>query len=153
MCGTLAGAGLACCWSHDQAHRFFSRFRWSRDEPGRAVAVALLVPAGKPVAARSTTPCSGGAARRWAAGWFHDGSAPGPAKTGYGNNRVIAAVVVRLPEVTRSVAIPLLAELAIEDTSSASRPCWRAAWRRCWPKRCPAGPSMWSPTPPMPAGS
>jgi len=24
--------------------------------------------------------------RVWAASWFYDGSAPGPAKTGYGNN-------------------------------------------------------------------
>ena len=29
--------------------------------------------------------------------WFHDGSVPGPAKTGYGNNWVVAAVVVRPP--------------------------------------------------------
>jgi hypothetical protein len=57
----------------------------------------------------------------WAAGWFHDGSAPGPAKTGYGNNWVIAAVVVKLPAVRRPVAIPVLAKLVIKDTSSASR--------------------------------
>jgi hypothetical protein len=52
-----------------------------------------------------------------AASWFHDGSVPGPAKTGYGNNWVIAAVVVRLPAVRRPVAIPVLAklEIAIED--------------------------------------
>ncbi len=31
------------------------------------------------------------------------------------------AVVVRLPEVTRPVAIPVLAKLVIKDTSSASR--------------------------------
>jgi hypothetical protein len=57
----------------------------------------------------------------WAASWFHDGSAPGPAKTGYGNNWVIAAVVVRLPALSRPVAIPVLAKLVIKDTSSASR--------------------------------
>jgi hypothetical protein len=48
----LAGAGLARCWSHDRAHRFFSRARWSPDELGLAVAklvAALLVPAGEPV--------------------------------------------------------------------------------------------------------
>jgi hypothetical protein len=52
----------------------------------------------------------------WAASWFHDGSAPGPAKTGYGNNWVIAAVVVRLPAVRRPVAIPVLAKLVIKGT-------------------------------------
>jgi len=57
----------------------------------------------------------------WAASWFHDGSAPGPAKTGYGHNWVIAAIVVRLPMVRRPVAIPVLAKLVIKGTSSASR--------------------------------
>lgn len=57
----------------------------------------------------------------WAAGWFHDGSAAGPAKTGYGNNWVIAAVIVRLPVVSRPVAVPVLAKLVIKGTSSASR--------------------------------
>ena len=57
----------------------------------------------------------------WAASWFHDGSAPGPAKTGYGNTWVIAAVVVRLPMISRPVAIPVLAKLVIKDTNSASR--------------------------------
>ena len=33
--------------------------------------------------------------RVWAASWFHDGSAQGPAKTGYGNNWVVLAVRVR----------------------------------------------------------
>jgi hypothetical protein len=57
----------------------------------------------------------------WAASWFHDGSAPGPAKTGYGNTWVVAAVVVRLPMISRPVAIPVLAKLVIKDTNSASR--------------------------------
>ena len=57
----------------------------------------------------------------WAAGWFHDGSAAGPAKTGYGNNWVIAAIVVRLPFLNRPVAVPALAKLVIKDTTSASR--------------------------------
>jgi hypothetical protein len=57
----------------------------------------------------------------WAASWFHDGSAAGPAKTGYGNNWVVVAVIVRLPAVRRPVAIPVLAKLVIKDTSSASR--------------------------------
>ena len=52
VCGMLAGAGLARCWSHDRAHRFFTRARWSPDELGLAVAklvAALLVPAGEPI--------------------------------------------------------------------------------------------------------
>ncbi len=125
VCGMLAGAGLARIWSHDRAHRFFSRARWDPDELGLAVAklvVALLVPAGDPVTvAIDDTLFRRRGKKVWAASWFHDGSAPGPAKTGYGNNWVIAAVVVKLPAVRRPVAIPVLAKLVIKDTSSASR--------------------------------
>jgi hypothetical protein len=82
----LAGAGLACCWSHDRAHRFFSRARWSPDELGLAAAklvAALLVPAGEPVVvAIDDTLFRRRGKKVWAASWFHDGSAPGPAKTG-----------------------------------------------------------------------
>jgi hypothetical protein len=125
VCGMLAGAGLTRSWSHDRAHRFFSRARWNPDELGLAVAklvVALLVPAGEPVVVAIDDTLFGRRGKKvWAAGWFHDGSAPGPAKTGYGNTWVIAAVVVRLPALRRPVAIPVLAKLVIKDTSSASR--------------------------------
>jgi len=125
VCGMLAGAGLARCWSHDRAHRFFSRARWSPEDLGLAVAklvVALLVPAGAPVVvAIDDTLVRRRGKKVRAASWFHDGSAPGPAKTGYGNNWVVAAVVVKLPAVSRPAAIPVLAKLVIKDTSSASR--------------------------------
>jgi DDE superfamily endonuclease len=125
VCGMLCGAGLARSWSHDRAHFFFSRGRWDPDEMGLAVArlvVALLVPAGEPVTiAIDDTLFKRRGKKVWAASWFHDGSAPGPAKTGYGNNWVIAAVIVWLPFCSRPVAIPVLAKLVIKDTSSASR--------------------------------
>src|SRR5438132_4901169 len=125
VCGMLAGAGLSRLWPHDRAHQFFSRARWNADDLGLAVAklvVALLVPAGEPVVvAIADTLFRRRGKKVWAASWFHDGSAPGPAKTGYGNNWVIAAVVVRLPFCSRPVAVPVLAKLVIKDTSSASR--------------------------------
>src|SRR6266446_4938082 len=55
VCGMLTGAGLSRLWSHDRAHWFFARARWSADDLGLAVAklvVALLVPAGAPVVCR-----------------------------------------------------------------------------------------------------
>jgi hypothetical protein len=67
------------------------------------------------------TRCSAGGARAWAASWFHDGSAAGPAKTGFGNNWVVLAVRVWLPMVSRPVAVPVMAKLVIKDTNSASR--------------------------------
>ena len=120
VCGMLAGASLSQLWPHDRAHRFFSRARWSADDLGLAAArlvAALLVPA---VAIDGTVFKRRGKKAR-AASWFHDGSAAGPDKTGYGSNRVIAAVVVRLPILSRPVAIPVLAKLVIKGTSSASR--------------------------------
>ena len=89
VCGMLAGAGLARLWPHDRAHWFFSRARWNPDDLGLAVAklvVALLVPAGAPVVvAIDGTLFRRRGKKAWAASWFHDGSAAGPAKTGYGN--------------------------------------------------------------------
>jgi DDE superfamily endonuclease len=121
----LAGVGLSRAWSHDRAHFFFARARWNADDLGLAVArlvVTLLVPAGEPVTvAIDDTLFRRRGKKVWAASWFHDGSAPGPATTGYGDNWVIAAVVVRLPAVRRPVAIPVLAKLVIKDTNSASR--------------------------------
>jgi DDE family transposase len=68
------------------------------------------------------TPCSAGGGKRvWAASWFHDGSVQGPAKTGYGNNWVVLAVRVRLPMISRPVAVPVTAKLVIKGTASASR--------------------------------
>ena len=125
VCGMLAGAGRSRDWPHDRAHGFFARARWSGEELGLAAAklvVTLLVPAGEPV----TVAIDDSLFRRrgkkvWAASWFHDGSAPGPAKTGYGNNWVIAAIIVKMPAVRRPVAIPVLAKLVIKNTNSASR--------------------------------
>ena len=120
----LAGAGLARCRSRDRAHRFFSRARWSPDEPGLAVAklvAALLVPAGEPAAVAVDDTLSRRRGKKVrAASWFHDGSAPGPAKTGYGNNWVIAAIVVKLPAVRRPVDIPLLTSGSVSGRITAS---------------------------------
>ena len=158
VCGMLAGAGLSRAWPHDRAHWFFARACWNPDDLGLAVArlvVALLVPAGEPVVvAIDDTLFRRRGKKVWAASWFHDGSAPGPAKTGYGNNWVIAAVVVRLPAVRRPVAIPVLAKLVIKDTSSASR-LWLARRMAELHGRGAARPptsASW-PIPPTPAGS
>ena len=55
------------------------------------------------------------------AGWFHDGSAAGQAKLGYGNNWIVVAIVVTLPFCTRPVALPVLATLAVKG-SGRSKP-------------------------------
>ena len=84
--------------------------------------IALLVPAGEPVEVLiDDTLFRRRGKKVWAASWFHDGSARGPAKTGYGNNWVVLAVRVRLPMISRPVAVPVMAKLVIKGTNSASR--------------------------------
>ena len=125
VCGMLTGAGLSRLWPHDRAHYFFSRARWSPDDLGIAAAklvIALLVPDGEPVEVLiDDTLFRKRGKKVWAASWFHDGSAQGPAKTGYGNNWVVLAVVVRLPMVSRPVAVPVMAKLVVKGTMSGSR--------------------------------
>src|ERR1700689_1556724 len=125
VCGMLSGAGLARLWPHDRAHFFFARARWDADALGLAVArlvVELLVPAGDPVSvAVDDTLFKRRGKKVWAASWFHDGSAQGPAKTGYGNNWVVLAVIVSLPVVSRPVAVPVMGKRVIKGSNSRSR--------------------------------
>ena len=97
----LTGAGVSRAWPHDRAHYLFSRARWNPDELGICVAklvIGLLVPGREPVEVLiDDTLLRRRGKRVRAASWFHDGPAPGPAKTGYGNNWVVVAVRVRLP--------------------------------------------------------
>jgi len=71
----LTGAGLSRLWSHDRAHWFFARARWSADDLGLAEAklvVALLVPPGAPVVvAIDDTLFRRRGKKVWAASWFH----------------------------------------------------------------------------------
>jgi len=125
VCGMLTGAGLSRLWPHDRAHYFFARACWDPDDLGLAAArlvVSLLVPPGSPVdVAVDDTLFKRRGKKVWAASWFHDGSAQGPAKTGYGNNWVVLAVIVSLPGISRPVGIPVMAKLVIKGTNSKSR--------------------------------
>ena len=125
VCGMLTGAGLSRVWPHHRAHYFFSRARWQPGDLGLALArlvVALLVPAGEPVTvAIDDTLFRRRGKKVQAAGWFHDGSGAGKDKTGYGNNWVIAGIIVALPAVSRPVCLPVLARLVVKGTNSKSR--------------------------------
>ncbi len=125
VCGMLTGAGLSRIWPHHRAHYFFAGARWQPGDLGLALArlvVALLVPAGQPVTvAIDDTLFRRRGKKVWAASWFHDGSAAGKDKTGYGNNWVIAGIVVTLPMVSRPVCLPVLARLVVKGTNSRSR--------------------------------
>ena len=125
VCGMLTGAGLSRRWSHHRAHRFFSRARWSTEQVSAVLAglvVDLLVPAGEPVLlAVDDTLFRRSGRTVHAASWFHDGSATGRHQVGFGNNWVIAAIVVRLVFLDRPVALPVGFALVRKGTDAASR--------------------------------
>lgn len=123
VCGMLVGARLSRVWSHHRAHRFFSHARWSVPQVSAVLArliVALLVDDDRPVTvAVDDTLFHRRGPRVHAASWFHDGSAAGTKKVGYGNNWVIAAIIVTLPFLDRPLALPVsfaLVHKGIEDS-------------------------------------
>jgi DDE superfamily endonuclease len=111
--GMLSAAGLAGIWHHSRAHWFFSHARWCADTLGLAVLTLTtqrLVPAGDPLLiAVDDTVFRRTGRKIHATGWHHDGAAKGPRKNkvAWGNNWVIAAIVVTLPFTTRPVALPV----------------------------------------------
>jgi hypothetical protein len=122
VCGMLTGAGLARVWHHCRAHRFFSAARWCPRQVGLVLAdllVTALVSPGTPVTvAVDDTLFRRRGKKVHAVGWFHDGSAAGQAKVGFGNNWVVVAIVVTLPFLSRPVALPVLAALAVKGGPS-----------------------------------
>ncbi len=125
VCGMLVGSGLSGTWSHHRAHRFFSRAVWSAQRLGVLLAglvVKLLLPADAAVTVVIDDTLFKRTGRKvWAAGWFHDGSVTGPKQVGFGNNWVLAGIVVRLPMLDRPVCLPVVARLVRKGTVSASR--------------------------------
>ncbi len=123
VCGMLTGAGLSRLWDHHRAHRFFSHAQWSTEALGLALArlvVSALVPDGQPVLVAIDDTLFRRTGRKvHAIGWFHDGSVKGPHQVGLGNNWVICAIIVRLPFLTRPVALPVLAKLVHKDIKPA----------------------------------
>jgi DDE superfamily endonuclease len=118
VCGMLTGAGLARVWHHARAHRFFSAARWCPHQVGLAVAglvVTHLLGPGAPITVAVDDTLFRRRGRKvHGVGWFHDGSAAGSVKLGFGNNWVVVAIVVTLPFGSRPVALPVLAALAVK---------------------------------------
>jgi len=125
VCGMLVGARLSAIWSHHRAHRFFSHSAWSVEHLGALAArlvVRLLVAAGDAITvAIDDTLFHRRGPKVHAASWFHDGSVQGEHKVGYGNNWVIAAIVVRLAFLDRPLALPVGFGLIRKDSEESSR--------------------------------
>ena len=125
VCAMLVGARLSRVWSHHRAHRFFSHARWSVEAVGvvaaRLVVRLLVGPDEAVTVAVDDTLFRRRGPNVHAASWFHDGSAQGDKKVGYGNNWVIAALVVRLAFLDRAVALPVGFALVRKQTDDGSR--------------------------------
>lgn len=125
VCGMLVGARLSKTWSHHRAHRFFSHARWSLEQVSATLArlvVRLLVPVDEAVTvAVDDTLFGRRGSKVHGAGWFHDGSVQGQHKVGYGNNWVIAAIVVRLAFLDRAIALPVAFALVRKGSEDSSR--------------------------------
>jgi hypothetical protein len=111
VCGMLTGAGLAGVWHHSRAHWFFGRARWDVNQVGLALAgtiVARLVPADQPVLiAIDDTLFRRSGRQVHAAAWHYDGAGKGRRdnKVSWGNNWLIAGIVVRLAFCDRPVCL------------------------------------------------
>jgi hypothetical protein len=115
VCGMLTGAGLERVWHHSRAHRFFSQARWSPDQVGLVLAdlivTHLTAPGEVLTVAIDDTLFHRSGRKVHAASWCHDGSAKGPRNIAWGNNWVIAGLVVTLPMMTRPMCLPVLFRL------------------------------------------
>jgi DDE superfamily endonuclease len=122
VCGMLSGAGLERIWHHSRAHRFFSTARWRPDQVGLLLAeliVTYLLTPGAPITlAVDDTLFRRRGKKVHGVGWFHDGSAAGQTKLGRGNNWVVVTIIVTLPFLSRPVALPVLARLAVKNGRS-----------------------------------
>jgi DDE superfamily endonuclease len=122
VCGMLTGAGLAGVWHHSRAHRFFANTRWDVRQVGltlAALVVDLLLPPDAAILlAIDETLTRRRGPKVFAASWWHDGSAAGTTKIGYGNSWVVLAIVVTLPFCRRPIALPILFTLCVKGGRS-----------------------------------
>lgn len=116
VCGMLVGARLSGVWDHCRAHRFFSRARWSVDELGLRLAALIVERLGGPgtpvLVAIDDTLLKRLGRKVHACFWHHDATAnTDRAAVAWGNNWVVAGIVVRLAFLERSICPPVLFRL------------------------------------------
>jgi hypothetical protein len=120
--GCLVACGMAGSWHHSRAHRFFSRARWSPDTLGLVLLdliVGRLLDPGAPLAvAIDDTLLRRSGLRVWGSAWHHEAIGATPRRFAWGNNWVVAAIVVRLPFLARPVALPVLFRLQTKPEDS-----------------------------------
>jgi DDE superfamily endonuclease len=120
--GCLVAGGVAGDWHHSRGHRFFSRARWSPDRVGLVlldVIVARLIDPGAPLLiAIDDSLLRRSGPRVWGTAWHHESTGKAPRRVAWGNNWVVAAIVVRLPFLARPAALPVLFRLQAKREDS-----------------------------------
>lgn len=116
--GMLVGARLGGVWHHSRAHDFFARSRWSPDALALRLVdfiVAVFVEPEAPILVAVDDTLFGRSGRKVADCFFHhDGAQPAGSgrRTRWGNNWVVAGLVVELPfRAGRPVCLPVLFRL------------------------------------------
>lgn len=113
--GMLTSAGLARTWSHDRAHKFFSRASWSSETLGMYLSrliVRTLLPDGAAITvAVDDTLFKKRGRKVFGAAWQHDGAARGKDGIGFGICFVVVGIILELPFLTRPVCLPVAARL------------------------------------------
>jgi hypothetical protein len=116
VCGMLVGARLSGVWDHSRAHRFFSQARWQPDRLGLLLATVILgrlLDADAPIlVAIDDSLLQRWGRRIYGCFYHHDATANSDkGAVAWGNNWVVAGIVVGLPILARPVCLPVLFRL------------------------------------------
>lgn len=114
--GMLTAAGLAGIWHHSRAYWFFGKARWCTDQLGLALLTLIrdqLLPAGAAIRiAVDDTLFRRSGRKVFGTGWHHDPTSPAPRKScAWGNNWIVAGIIVELPFLSRPICLPVLFRL------------------------------------------
>lgn len=127
VCGMLQAARLERVWHHSRAHAFFAERQWCPDGLGLLLLdflIATFVPRGEPIAlAVDDTLFKRAGKKVHGARWQYDGSLPTGAgsQLGFGNNWVVLALLIRVPFLTRALALPVLFRLWLPEPQASRR--------------------------------
>jgi DDE superfamily endonuclease len=132
--GWWSAAGQAGVRHHARAYWFLGRARWSVEQVSavltRLVVGLLVDPDEAVLVAVDDTLFRRSGRRVHAAFWHHDGAAAGPGRAvAWGNNWVLAAIVVRLPFRDRPMALPVGFALWQPQTDTKQVLCCRLVAR------------------------
>ncbi len=124
--GMLIGARLSGVWHHSRAHRFFSAARWSVDELGLRlgdmIVDRLLGTDAAITVAIDDTLLKRCGRRVFGCGLHFDPTSPDPGGgVAWGNNWVVAGLLLRLPFLARPICLPILFRLVLPKGQGPNR--------------------------------